>query len=265
MRKTYRAEDTKTYWGKRWSRIPADAAMTNASVYPLRHATAAVAASPGRILEAGCGAGRILRHFHQKGCDIHGIDYIPEAVEKLRLADPTLSVSVGDVTALGFPDASFDCVLAFGLYHNFDGPAVMDALRETARCMKPGAVLCASFRADNLCNAVNDWLVRRRQGGGHGPRAFHKLNLTEGEFRLILELAGFAVERMEYVENMSLLYKFPLWRAAADGRMHEDKDRSAGYALNAPGRFIQDGLMRFFPSRFCNVYVATARKAGDRP
>lgn len=260
MRKTYRAEDTRTYWGRRWSSIPADAAMTNTAIYPLRHALDAVKRSPGRILEAGCGAGRILRHFHESGHRIDGIEYIPEAVAKLKETDPTLPVAVGDITALDFPDETFDCVLAFGLYHSLQGRALGDALSETRRCMKDGALLCASFRADNLCNAINDWLADRRRSGGGGDR-FHKLNLTEDEFRLILEMAGFAVEGIEYVENMSLLYKFPIWRASSDKKMHEDKDRASGYALNAPGRFIQSCLMRFFPRQFCNVYVATARKA----
>ena len=38
----------------------------------------------GSILEAGCGAGRILRYFHDLGYDITGFDFIEVAVEKLK-------------------------------------------------------------------------------------------------------------------------------------------------------------------------------------
>ena len=257
MRKTYRGEDTRSYWQRRWSNIPADVAMENKDAYPLRYALAA-ARDGGRILEAGCGAGRLLRYFFDRGREIVGMDYIPEAIAKLKEADPALPVEVGDVMSMRFADGEFDCVLAFGLYHNFEPPQVIAALQETARVMRGGGVLCASFRADNFCNRINDWLKERSETGSR-RHAFHKLNLDEGEFRLLLEAAGFAVERFEYVENMSLLYKFPLWRARGGKTMNENAARSGGYNLNSAGRFIQSMLMRFFPASFCNVYVATAR------
>ncbi|WP_081701855.1 class I SAM-dependent methyltransferase [Oleidesulfovibrio alaskensis] len=247
MRKTYRSEDTRSYWQRRWSAIPADAPMENESAYPLRYALAASAMVRGRMLEAGCGAGRLLRYFFNRGHDIVGMDYIAEAVQKLKETAPSLPVEVGDITGMRFADGEFDCVLAFGLYHNFEPQQLMAALQETARVMRDGGVLCASFRADNLCNRINDRLKQRGTAGG---RAFHKLNLREDEFRLMLEAAGFCVERFEYVENMSLLYKFPVWRAAGGKVMNENAARSGGYRLNAAGRFIQAALMRFFSASF---------------
>ncbi len=258
VRKTYRNMGTFDYWSKRWTDIPADQAMTNETVYPLKHACFAVNSMPGRILEAGCGAGRVLRYFHEQGCDITGIDYVAKAVEKLKRLDASLVVEVADITKLNFADNSFNVVLAFGLYHNFHGRDLLDSLRETHRVMNDGGVLCASFRADNICNHINDWLYDKRHES-NGERHFHKLNLTEDEFRLALEMAGFTVEKMEYVENMSLLYKFSIWRASEDGKMHESTDRSKGYELNAVGKFIQKTLMRLFPKSFCNIWVATAR------
>ena len=261
MRKTYRGEDTRSYWQRRWRNIPADAPMENEQAYPLCYALAATQDGSGPILEAGCGAGRLLRYFFDRGRDIVGIDYISDAIAKLKEADPALPVEVGDVTAMRFADGAFDYVLAFGLYHNFEPPLVMQALRETARVMRRGGVLCASFRADNLCNRINDWLKERSDPGGSRSE-FHKLNLRKDEFCLLLEAVGFVVERLEYVENMSLLYKFPLWRAGGGKTMNENEARSGGYSLNPAGRFIQSILMRFFPASFCNVYVATARLRG---
>ena len=257
MRKTFRNEDTFSYWTRRWTDIPPDNAMTNENIYPLRYAIEAIRKSPGRILEAGCGAGRVLRYFHERQFDIEGIDYVAEAVDKLKTLDPSLSVKKGNITDLDYPDARFASVLAFGLYHNFHGPMLMQALNETFRVMKDGGVLCASFRADNLCNSINDRLAFRRSGGQTGTQ-FHKLNLTEDEFRFVLESAGFFVEKIQFVENMSLLYKFPIWRASSDGQMHENKDSAKGYELNPAGKFIQKCLMKFFPKSFCNIHVATA-------
>ena len=117
MRKTYRRMNNKDYWEKRWDDIPADHPMENNQVYPLKYATEIIKDDNGKILEAGCGAGRILRYYHNHGADIVGIDFIKVAIEKLKKIDPTLKVEVGDITNLRFDNESFKYILAFGLYN----------------------------------------------------------------------------------------------------------------------------------------------------
>ncbi len=259
MYKTLRTKTTFNYWTQRWSAINADDAMSHKQIYPLRYALEAVHMVPhGTILEAGCGAGRLLRYFFNSGYNIRGMDYIEVAVAKLKEVDSTLPVELGDITKTQYNDKEFDCILSFGLYHNLHGPALQQALNETYRITKDNGILCASFRADNFCNRINDYLADRRNGK-KGTK-FHKLNLTKDEFKLILENSGFFVERIEYVENMSLLYKFPIFRASKDAKMHEEQDRNLGYRLNKVGACIQTCLMKFFPKHFCNIHVAFARR-----
>ncbi|MDY0307058.1 MAG: hypothetical protein RBR18_11535, partial [Desulfovibrionaceae bacterium] len=74
MRVTYRHEHVDAYWAKRWAAIPADEEAANPEAYPLRYALEALEGVSGRILEAGCGSGRILRYFHNRGRDILGMD-----------------------------------------------------------------------------------------------------------------------------------------------------------------------------------------------
>ena len=107
MRKTYRRMNNKNYWVKRWEDIPADQPMENHLVYPLKYAQETIQDPNGKILEAGCGAGRILRYYHNTGLNITGFDFIEVAITKLKSADPTLKVEVGDITALRFADKSF--------------------------------------------------------------------------------------------------------------------------------------------------------------
>ena len=120
MRITYRTHGVKAYWTARWDDIPADAPMENLTVYPLKYAQMAITNKTGKILEAGCGAGRILRYYHDRGYDIIGFDFIDVAISKLKEIDPTLQAEVGDITQLQFADQSFRYVLAFGLYHNLE-------------------------------------------------------------------------------------------------------------------------------------------------
>ncbi|MDD2892313.1 MAG: class I SAM-dependent methyltransferase [Halothiobacillaceae bacterium] len=262
MRVTYRSLGVKEYWTARWDDIPADAPMANTGVYPLKYAEMTVKDKSGRILEAGCGAGRILRYYHDKGNDIVGIDFIDIAVDKLKKIDSTLKVEVGDITSLRYADGFFRYVLAFGLYHNLEN-GLDGAIRETYRVLERGGQVCASFRADNIQTRLTDWLADRRakgKGGASNAKAFHKMNLSRSEYEQLFVRAGFEIDFIGPVENMPILYKFAFFRAATHKQFDENKARAEGYRLSWFGQRLQNFLMRFFPDQFCNIYVLIARK-----
>ena len=190
MRITYRNADNKNYWTKRWSDIPADLPMTNNDVYPLKYAQQTVLANDGPILEAGCGAGRIVRYYHDLGYDILGMDFIDVAIQKLKDADPSLKVEVGDITNLHYKDESFKYILAFGLYHNLEH-GLEKSVAESYRVLQHGGKICASFRADNIQNRITDYQAKSKAKskkilsiglGQNSGKSFHKMNLTKNEF-----------------------------------------------------------------------------------
>lgn len=262
MRTTYRSHNVKDYWTERWADIPADSAMSNGAVYPLKYALKTVTANDGPILEAGCGAGRILRHYHEQGYDITGVDFIEVAIQKLLQADPTLKVQTGDIAQLRFADATFRYILAFGLYHNLEHD-LDKAIDESWRVLSRGGRLCASFRADNLQTRLTDWLADRKSSCWSRKAKgsiFHKRNLTRGEFTNLFERAGFVVESVEPVENMPILYKFAFFRARDHKKFDENKARTEGYRLSTFGQWLQHLLMQHFADQFCNIYVMIAMK-----
>ncbi|HUF82637.1 MAG TPA: class I SAM-dependent methyltransferase [Burkholderiales bacterium] len=261
MRVTYRRANNKDYWTKRWADIPADQPMQNRDVYPLKYAELTLEDKHRPILEAGCGAGRILRYYHQRGYDIVGIDFIEVAVHKLKEIDPTLRVEVGDITQLRFPDRSFGYVLAFGLFHNLEH-GLEKAVAETRRVLDKNGLVCASFRADNIQTRLTDWLAdRRSRNAGAAARSFHKLNLTRSEYEQLFARAGFTVQDVYPVENMPILYKFASLRAREHKAFDENKARKEGYRLSWLGQRLQNFLMRIAPDQFCNIYVLIARRA----
>lgn len=185
MRITYRNRDVRAYWEDRWASLPADRTMANPAVYPLKYAELVLADEVARsqpVLEAGCGAGRLLRYYHERGYDIHGMDFVGAVIEKLRAADASLQVEPGDITQLRYADGTFGTVLAFGLLHNLQPPALEKAVAEIRRVLMPGGRVCVSFRADNIQNWLNDVMYeikrsglsalwhRRRGGGGGVPQ-----------------------------------------------------------------------------------------------
>jgi SAM-dependent methyltransferase len=263
MRITYRSANNRDYWTKRWDDVPADVPMENLDVYPLKYAQMTVRDKTGKILEAGCGAGRVLRYYHNRGYDILGFDFIDVAISKLKEIDPTLQVEVGDISNLRFSDQSFKYILAFGLYHNLEH-GLDRSIQETYRVLEKGGVVCASFRADNIQTKLTDWLAARkakRKSGASDTPAFHKMNLTRSEYAQLFTRAGFAIDFIGGVENMPILYKFAAFRSGDHKQFDENKARAEGYRLSWFGQRLQNFLMRFFPDQFCNIYVLIASKA----
>jgi len=266
MRITYRRKDNKKYWAKRWDNIPSDYSMENPNVYPLKFAELTIQSKAGKILEAGCGAGRILRYYADKGYDIVGIDFIDGAIKKLKKTDPSLNVETGNITDLKYNDKSFKYVLAFGLYHNLHHD-LDKAIKETYRILESRGKVCASFRADNLQTLLTDWLTEhrtRKDGIKTLPEEFHKMNLTQSEFVSLFKKAGLEVEAVYPVENMPVFYKFSFFRSKKHKIFNEQIGRKDGYELSTLGKILQRVLMRFFPRHFCNIFVLIARKLENK-
>ncbi len=257
MRKTFRSKNNYQYWRDRWTDIDADEPMINQNYYPLKYSNMVINNNNQIILEAGCGAGRIVRYYHDKEYKIIGIDFIDEAISKLKKVDPTLNVKVGNILDLDFKNNYFDVVLAFGLYHNFHSEKLHKSITETFRVLKKGGKLCASFRADNIQELIVDWI---RKDKNSLQTEFHKLNLTKKEFKKIFEDHGFEIENIFNVQNMPFLYKFKFFRSKAHKIFDENKARQEGYKLSFIGQLIQDCLIKFFPESFCNIYLLIAVK-----
>jgi ubiquinone/menaquinone biosynthesis C-methylase UbiE len=261
LRITYRNHDIKDYWTSRWNDIPVDNPMQNTNVYPLKYSEKIIKNRRGKILEAGCGAGRIQRFYHNQGLDIVGIDFIKIAIEKLKKIDPTLEVEFGDITNLRFESESFKYILAFGLFHNLEH-GLEKGINETYRILERGGAVCASFRSDNVGTKITDWLTSRkiRKKNNLTTPVFHKMNLTRSELKQIFEKSGFSVDSIEAVENMPILYRFPFFRSSSHKKFDENIAREEGYQLGWFGQLLQNFLMGFFPNQFCNVYVLIANK-----
>jgi SAM-dependent methyltransferase len=107
-----------------------------------------------RVLDLGCAAGRNTVFLAQKGFDVQAVDASAAMVSKTRerlvpilgLEEAQRRVRVGRMDDLGFaPDASFDLVVALGVYHCAESHAEWDrALAESARVLEPGGRMLVS-------------------------------------------------------------------------------------------------------------------------
>jgi ubiquinone/menaquinone biosynthesis C-methylase UbiE len=120
--------------------------------------------APGvRILDAGCGRGETVLACAREGAEVAGIDYSQAAVELTRealAAFPGADVRAGDVTALPWPDASFDRVQFSDVIEHLDPEQTVPALRELRRVLRPGGYLVV-HTAPNLLFMKVGWPVAR--------------------------------------------------------------------------------------------------------
>jgi SAM-dependent methyltransferase len=84
--------------------------------WPDHHKEAIRRLVPGRILDLGCGAGRLELHLQSQGCQITGIDNSPLAIEVCRRRG-VLDVRLLSVTQVSAAAGIYDNIVMFG--HNW--------------------------------------------------------------------------------------------------------------------------------------------------
>ncbi|MFY9712608.1 MAG: class I SAM-dependent methyltransferase [Microbacterium sp.] len=102
-------------------------------------------ATPGTLLDAGCGPGHWTEFLHGGDREVVGIDLSAEFLASARTAFPHLRFLDGTFRGLPFPDGSVGGILSwYSLIHSppVDVPA---ALAEFARVLAPGGSLLLGF------------------------------------------------------------------------------------------------------------------------
>lgn len=125
---------------------PLDLAMVDAFVAALTAEDDTSAEAP-RVLDAGCGTGRMSRYLADRGCDVEGVDLSPGMVEQARRAQPDLTFEVAPLTEVPHEDNTFDGVMLwYSTIHT--PPTGQPAIHEEAvRVLRPGGHLLVAFQS----------------------------------------------------------------------------------------------------------------------
>lgn len=98
-------------------------------------------AAPGRLLEVGCGDGRLLARMRRLGWKVAGQDLDAKAAEQARRIHG-VTVHVGDLASLALPAESYDAIVMNHVIEHAHDPAAL--LRECKRLLKPGGLFVAT-------------------------------------------------------------------------------------------------------------------------
>ena len=102
-------------------------------------------ATPGRLLDAGCGPGLWTRFLYDGGRDVLGLDVSAAFVSHARATYPGVPFEQGSFAELRLPGASLGGILAwYSLIHT--PPAELPAtLAEYSRVLEPGGSILIGF------------------------------------------------------------------------------------------------------------------------
>lgn len=143
----------------------------------------ALAPSPGRVLDLGCGSGEpIARHFIENGYHVTGVDPVDEMLEMCRARFPEATWHKADMRSLEIP-GRFEIVIAWDSFFHLEADDQREMFATFHRYTAPDGVLVFTS-GPAAGEAVNDdWF---------GDTLYHA-SLDPQEYTRLLERYGYGV------------------------------------------------------------------------
>jgi SAM-dependent methyltransferase len=108
-----------------------------------------------RVLEWGCGPGRIIQHMpsllDRPGLEICGTDYNPTSIAWCRRSFPSIHFTTNDLAPpLPIPDASIDVIYAISVFTHLSEAMHYSWMTELRRVLKPDGILLATLHGNRV-------------------------------------------------------------------------------------------------------------------
>jgi len=192
-----------------------------------------------KFLEAGCGLGRVVVYFSNKGYkNIYGVEINKSAVDFINQKYPKLNVINCDLLKMPFSNDFFDVIASYGVVEHFpDG--LEKPLKALYKKLKPGGTAIISVPSMNHIRkflTIFDYFIPRRiqnkikyknkykyyvfPPGGN----FFEYRLTKGQFENACVNSGFQIVKsmpIYHIDGMhhifgNWLVKYENWEFTAN-------------------------------------------------
>ncbi len=210
----------------------------------------------GRLLDVGCGDGKVLVPLARAGFVCTGTEINPRIRETLPAG---ITVHIGRLEEARFPDGHFRIVLLRHVLEHLRDP--LATLVEIRRVLQPGGTLVIAVPN------FGSWQARlTRAAWFHLDLPRHLYHFTPDSLTAVLERTGFAVERMSHFSLEQNPYG---WLQStfnmAGGRWRDfyDQLRAPGAThARAPDRIALAGALAILPLCAALAAVESAARAG---
>jgi SAM-dependent methyltransferase len=188
-----------------------------------------------RVLDLGCGSGRMLAWNRDSGAWLVGVDVAPFfAHDALANHD----VVLGDLRRMPFPDASFDKAWSLDVFEHLSIDALTAMLREANRVLAQGGTLFAYSH------------VRKNSRLALGLRAINKFS----EFLHRRGMADLSTEQLRKSDHLNPLNDIPHLESVA--RACGFRIARIRYYTPLVGGFVENVLMRVAEQRMAKRAAA---------
>lgn len=188
----------------------------------------------GKILEGGCGLGKVVYCLHYNGYSAFGIDFAQKTVKKVNKYLPELNILPGDVRNLQFKDNFFDGYWSIGVIeHFFEGYDLI--VKEMSRVLKKGGFLFLTYPYMSP--------LRKLKVNLRIYRSFNKENQSDCFYQFMLNPSSVKKSFEKY--GFKLMYSKPF------GGLKGFKDEI---------RIFKPFLQRLYDYRGKKRYIRTFRK-----
>ena len=151
----------------------------------VRRVERALGSRGGRVLDFGCGKGFLLRAFRQRGWQVDGVELSEQSARHGREV-LGLSVQVGPIAGLPFPEETFDVVVLWHVFEHLPDPGeVLDGLK---RLLRPGGIL-----AIGVPNFGSLEARASKAGWFHLDVPRHLVHFSPGTLAAMVRKAGFDI------------------------------------------------------------------------
>ncbi len=143
-------------------------------------------APTGRLLDLGCGNGRLVAAALEAGFDAFGVDVSPVMIRKALRRVPPERVQCGRLTDLDQPAGSFDVAVSMSYLEHEPRPA--ETAARVFELLRPGGL--TAHKVPNYDSHLR-WVLGRRWSGYRWPS--HLQYFTPTTLGRLLENAGFEI------------------------------------------------------------------------
>jgi ubiquinone/menaquinone biosynthesis C-methylase UbiE len=180
-----------------------------------------------RILDFGCGNGRLLELFTDKNIDYLGLDVSEKLIGLAREKYPEMAdkfQKISGSSSLTFPENSFNATYSIAVFHHLPSAALrLKITKELFRVLKPqGAIVVTvwnlwqrkylkyiilnwfgKFLGKSGLN-WNDCYIPFKDNQGKVFQRYHHA-WTRRELKSIFEAVGFKIEKCEIIDRKNIL------------------------------------------------------------